>query len=66
MTVGGTDADETAENEVVACGPTADENDEGAELDAMVVALPDEETVVLSVDDGGITLDEGTLEEEAT
>lgn len=64
MTVGGNDADEI----VVACDPTVDEYEEGAEVDAIVVALLDGEIGVLSVDDvddGETVLDNGGFEEEA-
>lgn len=65
VTVGGIDADEDAEDEVVACCPPTDEGVEDAELDAVGVELLDGETGVLGVDGGGMTLDEGTLGEEA-
>ena len=65
VTVGGIDADEDAENEVISCGPPAFEGAEDAELIAIVVTLLDGETGVLGEDDGGITLDEGTLDEKA-
>lgn len=65
VTVGGTDADEDAENEVFACNSPADEGAEYAELGAIGNELLDGETGVLDVDDGGMTLDGGTLEEEA-
>lgn len=47
------------------CGAPAGEDAEDAELDALGVTELDGYTCVLSVDDGGMTLDEGTLEEEA-
>ena len=62
--IGGTDADESAENGVVVgCAP-ANDSAEDAELDAMVVALLDGRTCALGVDDGGTALDEGTMGEE--
>ena len=67
VTVGGidADADADAEDEVISCGPLAYEGAEDAELIAIMITLLDGETGVLDVDDGGITLDEGTLGEEA-
>lgn len=66
VTVGGTGADEDAEDDVVACGAPADEEEEYAELDAIGGALLDGETGGLGVDDGATTLDEGKTVEEAT
>ncbi|KAL9071207.1 MAG: hypothetical protein Q9161_004384 [Pseudevernia consocians] len=69
VTVGGidadADADADAEDEVISCGPLAYEGAEDAELIAIMITLLDGETGVLDVDDGGITLDEDTLDEEA-
>ena len=48
---------------VIRCA-AVDENAEGAELDAMLVAVLDGKADELGVDDGGIVLDEATLEEE--
>lgn len=58
--IGGFDADEDAVNNVVAGGPTAD-NAEDAELDTMGVRLLDGG---VGVDEDGMTLDEGALEED--
>ncbi len=65
MTVGAIEADEDADNEVVIGGPAADESAEDAELNTLVVALLNGKIGALGVDDGGIMLDEGTLDEEA-
>ena len=65
VTVGGIDPDADAEDEVISCGPPAYEGAEDAELISIIITLLDGETGVLDVDDGGITLDEGTLGEEA-
>ena len=59
--MGGIDADEDDVNNVVAGGPTADEDAEDAELDTMGVRLLDGG---IGVDEDRITLDEGVLEEE--
>ena len=48
---------------VVVCGAVVDENAKGAELDAMLIAVLDGKTDELGVDDGGVVLDEATLEE---
>ncbi len=69
VTIGGTDADEDAENEVVAnCVPADDGADDAddAEVDDIGAAVLDGEIGVLGVDDGGMMLDEDTLDEEAT
>lgn len=55
---------EVAASVVVICCAAVDENAEGAELDAMLVAVLDGKADELGVDDGGIVLDEATLEEE--
>lgn len=59
--MGGTDADDDDVNNVVAGGPIADEDAEDTELDTMGVRLLDGG---IGVDEDGITLDEGVLEEE--
>ena len=46
---------------VVVCGPAVDENAEGAEFDAMLIAVLDGKADELGVDDGGIVLDEAML-----
>ena len=66
VTIGGTDADEDAENEVVAGCVPPDDGADDAEVDDIGSAVLEGEIGVLSVDDGGMMLDEGTLDEEAT
>ncbi len=66
VTIGVTDADEDAENEVVAGCVPADDGADDAEVDDIGAAVLDGEISVLGVDDGGMMLDEGTLDKEAT
>lgn len=65
VTVGVIEADEDAENEVITDGPAAGKSAEDAELDPLVVALLNGKIGALGVDDGGMMLDEATLDEEA-
>ena len=60
MRVGGIEAAEDVENEVVICGAAED-----AEFDTTVVALLDGMMNAMDVDEAEITLDKGTAEEEA-
>ena len=50
---------------VVVCGAAVDENAEGGELDAMLIAVLDGKADEFGVDNGGIVLDEATLGAEA-
>ncbi len=58
--IGGVDADEEAEDNVVAGGTPADEIVENVEVDAGGVALLGVEIGKLDADDGDRVLDEGT------
>ena len=66
MTLGGVEADEAAEDNVVAGDAPADEIVEKAEVDAGGAALLSVEIGKLDADDGEMALDEGTLVKEAT